>query len=130
MKIDELLDRTNDFISDISVDFARLISDLSGKIMIANGDNIAEDGTVIVEDEDNEEISDEMLEKISVVEHCLFNAFGNVIHAKEALGCELSLPEVLIKNQYESEMVESLEMYREYKNAEEILNDDQEKQTE
>ena len=58
----------------------------------------------------------------------MFNAFGNIIKAKEELGEQLDVPEMMIKMQYETEMAEAMEMYRDYKNAEDILNDGNEEE--
>ena len=127
MKVEDILNLFEKNVKLISPLFARMINILTEKMMIATGDNIItdEDGNTIkiVEDTDNEEVSDETYEKLSRTENFLFNSFANLIKAKEALGFELELPETILKNQYDAEMSETMEMYREFRNTEEILND-------
>ena len=130
MKITEILNKTLNTINEVTPLLADCINVLSEKILIANGENVDNEGNVLYEDTDHEEVSDENLEKMSTVENQVFNALGNLIRAKEALGAKLEFHEVMLKTQYEYEMGEAMEMYREYKNMEEILNDDKEDKTE
>lgn len=128
MKVEDIINLVSETISEVSPKLANSINELTQKMMIANGDNVDENGIIVIEDNDNEEIDDETYEKLSKTENLLFNAFGNIIKAKEAIGQELEIPEFLIKMQYETEIAEAMEMYREYKNAEDILNDGNEKE--
>lgn len=128
MKVEDIINLVSETISEVSPMLANSINELTQKMMIANGDNVDENGIIVIEDNDNEEIDDETYEKLSKTENLLFNAFGNIIKAKEAIGQELEIPEFLIKMQYETEIAEAMEMYREYKNAEDILNDGNEKE--
>lgn len=123
MKITEILNKTLNTINEVTPLLADCINVLSEKILIANGENVDNEGNVLYEDTDHEEVSDENLEKMSTVENQVFNALGNLIRAKEALGAKLEIHEVMLKAQYEYEMGEAMEMYREYRNMEEILND-------
>ena len=127
MKIEDILNLLEKNVILISPLFARMINILTEKMIIATGDNIITDengNTIkIVEDTDNEEVSDETYEKLSRTENFLFNAFANLIKAKETIGLELDFAEIALKNQYDFEMQETFEIYREFKNTEEILND-------
>ena len=127
MKINDILNSLEKNVNLMSPLFARMIHILTEKMMIATGDNVITDeygnAINIVEDTDNEEISDEIYEKLSRTENFLFNSFANLIKAKEALGFELEFSETMVKNQYDAEMSEIMEMYREFRNTEEILND-------
>lgn len=126
MKVEDIKKLVSNTISECSQMLANCINELTQKIIIADGDNVDENGIIIIEDEDHEEITDETYEKFSRIENLLFNAFGNIVKAKEELGEQLEVPELMIKMQFETEMAEAMEMYRDYKNAEDILNDDNE----
>lgn len=128
MKTEDIFETVIDTISNIEVPISHCINILTQKMMIANGDNII-DGVEIIKDEDNEEIDDEMYEKLQSVENRLFYAFGYLVKAKQALGVELDIPEQILVTQFESEMAESLEMYRDFRNTEEILHDGEEDNT-
>lgn len=128
MKTEDIFEKVIDTISNIEVPISQCINILTQKMMIANGDNII-DGVEIIKDEDNEEIDDEMYEKLQSVENRLFYAFGYLVKAKQALGVELDIPEQILVTQFESEMAESLEMYRDFRNTEEILHDGEEDNT-
>ena len=124
MKINDIYKMVSETIETMTPVFAECINILTEKILISNGENIDENGIVIIEDFDHEEITDEDFEKITKIENFLFNSFGNLIKAKESLGEELNVTDAMIKLQYETEMAEALEMYREYKNTEDILNEE------
>lgn len=126
MKVEDIKKLVSNTISECSQMLANCINELTQKIIIADGDNVDENGIIVIEDEDHEEITDETYEKFSRIENLLFNAFGNIVKAKEELGEQLEVPELMIKMQFETEMAEAMEMYRDYKNAEDILNDDNE----
>lgn len=128
MKTEDIFEKVIDTVSEIEVPISHCINILTQKMMIANGDNII-DGVEIIKDEDNEEIDDEMYEKLQSVENRLFYAFGYLVKAKQALGVELDIPEQILVTQFESEMAESLEMYRDFRNTEEILHDGEEDNT-
>ena len=117
----KFLDET---IDDVTHLFAHCINLITSKMLIHDG------YTEIVKDEDNEEIDSETYDKFEKTENHFFKAFANLLMAKEILGKELTLPETMIKNQYQQELFESMEMYREFKNAEEILNDGDNENTE
>lgn len=127
MKTEELFKLVSDTINTMSIGFASIVSELTQKMMLADGENVLPDGTVLVED-DGEEIDDETYDKLSKIETSMFNSFGNLLKAKEALGEELDFGETMLKMQYESEMAEAMEMYREFKNTEEILNENGDKE--
>lgn len=124
MKVLEILNKSLETINNVSPLLADCINELTNKIIIAKGENIDENGNVIIQDTDNEDINEEMLSKMSNVETCFFNALANLIKAKEFLGTKLEFHEVMFKTQYEYEMSEAMEIYRECRNMEEILNDE------
>lgn len=128
MKLEDIKKLVSDAIATISPMLANCINELTQKMIIADGDNVDENGIIIIKDEDHEEITDETYEKLARTENLLFNAFGNIIKAKGELGEQLDVPEMMIKMQYETEMAEAMEMYRDYKNAEDILNDGNEEE--
>ena len=123
MKSEDIKKLVSNTISECSQMLANCINELTQKIIIADGDNVDENGIIVIKDEDHEEITDETYEKFSRIENLLFNAFGNIVKAKEELGEQLEVPELMIKMQFEAEMAEAMEMYRDYRNAEDILND-------
>ena len=123
MKSEDIKKLVSNTISECSQMLANCINELTQKIIIADGDNVDENGIIVIKDEDHEEINDGTQEKFSRIENLLFNAFGNIVKAKEELGEQLEVPELMIKMQFEAEMAEAMEMYRDYRNAEDILND-------
>lgn len=131
MKTEDIFDLIEKNIQTLSPVFANMIQHLTEKMMIADGNNIIKDdnGNVLhmITDEDKEDIDDETYDKLSHVENFLFNAFANIIKAKEAMEIELELPEMILKTQYDAEMNEAMEMYREFRNTEEILKEGEEK---
>ena len=120
MKSVDILKFLDGTIEEVSHLFAHCINLITSKMIIHDGYNVI-DGVEIIKDEDNEKIDSETYDKFEKTENYLFKAFANLLMAKEILGKELTLPELMIKNQYQQELVESMEMYREFKNAEEIL---------
>ena len=128
MKSEDIIKLVSESIAEMSPLFANCINELTQKMIIADGDNVDENGIILIEDKDHEEITDETYEKFVRVENLLFNAFGNLIKAKEELGETLDFHELMLKLQYESEIAEAMEMYRDYKNAEDILNDGNEEE--
>lgn len=129
MKSVDILKFLDGTIEEVSHLFAHCINLITSKMIIHDGYNVI-DGVEIIKDEDNEKIDSETYDKFEKTENYLFKAFANLLMAKEILGKELTLPELMIKNQYQQELVESMEMYREFKNAEEILNDGDNENTE
>jgi len=123
MKSEDIFKMLDATIEETTHRFAHCINSLTSKMLIYDGCNVI-NGVEIVKDEDNETISSEMYDKMEKVENHFFKAFANLLIAKELLGKELTLPELMIKKQYQDELVETMEMYREFKNAEDILNDD------
>lgn len=124
MKTEDLFKLVLEGIGNMTNILAMLMHELTEKLIIAEGDNIGPDGQILIEDVDGEEIDDETYDKLCSVESHIFNAFGNIVKAKEAVGEELDIAELMLKTQYETEMAEAMEMYREFKNTEEILNGD------
>ena len=110
----ELFSKISNAIPPISIIFAELINELTYKLMMEESN----------EQEVHEELDEDTYNKMSKIETSLFNSFANLIKVKEALGEELDFGEVMLKIQYDNEMAEAMEMYREFKNTEEILNDD------
>lgn len=128
MKTEDLFKLVLEGIGNMTNILAMLMNELTEKLIIADGDNIGPDGQILIEDVDGEEIDNETYDKLCSVESHIFNAFGNIVKAKEAIGEELDIAELMLKTQYETEMAEAMEMYREFKNTEEILNGDDNKE--
>ncbi len=122
MKINEIKEYLKNTINELIPLIAECDQLLSEKL-VAIDENLND--TV-----DNETVEDDVYNNLCNIEHMLFYALGNMVSAKAELGENLELPELATKQQYESEMIDVMEMYREYKNTEEILNGDSETKNE
>jgi len=103
--------------------------------LIAECDQLLSEKLVAIDENlndtiDNETVEEDVYNNLCNIEHMLFYALGNMVSAKAELGENLELHELATKQQYESEMIDVMEMYREYKNTEEILNGDSETKNE
>lgn len=122
MKINEIKEYLKNTINELIPLIAECDQLLSEKL-VAIDENLND--TV-----DNETVEDDVYNNLCNIEHMLFYALGNMVSAKAELGENLEFPELATKQQYESEMIDVMEMYREYKNTEEILNGDSETKNE
>ena len=122
MKINEIKEYLKNTINELIPLIAECDQLLSEKLV-----NIDENLNDTV---DNETVEDVVYNNLCNVEHMLFYALGNMVSAKAELGENLELHELATKQQYEGEMIDVMEMYREYKNTEEILNGDSETKNE
>ena len=122
MKINEIKEYLNNTINELIPLIAECDQLLSEKLVAIDED--------LKDNVDNETFEENEYNALCNVEHMLFYALGNIISAKAELGENLELHELATKQQYESEMIDVMEMYRDYKNTEEILNGDSETKNE
>ena len=122
MKINEIKEYLKNTINELIPLIAECDQLLSEKLV-----NIDENLNDTV---DNETVEDDVYNNLCNIEHMLFYALGNMVSAKAELGENLELHELATKQQYEGEMIDVMEMYRDYKNTEEILNGDSETKNE
>ena len=122
MKINEIKEYLKNTINELIPLIAECDQLLSEKLV-----NIDENLNDTV---DNETVEDDVYNNLCNIEHMLFYALGNMVSAKAELGENLELHELATKQQYEGEMIDIMEMYRDYKNTEEILNGDSETKNE
>lgn len=121
-EIFELIEKNYELMSPI---FANMINKITEKLIACGDSELVDDSgnKIIITNDNKEEIDEENYEILGKTENFLFNAFANLIKAKETIGLELDFAEIALKNQYDFEMEETFEIYREFKNTEEILND-------
>ena len=121
-EIFELIEKNYELMSPI---LANMINKITEKLIACGNSELVDDNgnKIIITNDNDEEIDEENYEILSRTENFLFNAFANLIKAKEIIGLDLDFAETALKNQYDFEMEETFEMYREFKNTEEILND-------
>lgn len=89
-----------------------------------------DDKTVLVTDEDDVvDIVDGKEINYTMTESFIFSALGNLVSAKDALGVDLEPHEIIAMQQFQAEQEDSMELWREIRNNEEILKEGEEDET-